>query len=269
MAGPINGTNAATLQPVIYGRNDSGNYQRQTWRGGGTAVASQAASLASTAGIVYEVRGLHGNLAEVEANYPYSIASPTTDYVERWELFSSHGDKDLLNAVDYNGIVATLTNALKEKIRAAIEDPANNNTHTEYTITYFDPSASPSTAATNALLCYKLMRAGQTSYLMEAPVLRRTVITSEALASGYALTNVRRLMTTAYLAANEGLPGTLLFNLSTYFAGDTTSDPHLKYGWYKAFPNIQEVALRKWSINQEWHYGWWPYELMGAVLTTP
>ena len=281
MAGPINGTNLPQLQPVTYGRNQSGNYQRQQWRGmdaGASGIAALANTFAwtgviddSTPQLMYEYRQKFGGIAELDVEYPYSVEDETTDFIQIWELHANRGEKDILDCVDNNGLIASLSQNFKSIIRYYIyqnipDGTTNNPFPTLATFAAVDGSvASPSTAATNAFLIYKLMVSGMQSYLMPAPILRATTTTSLAWSTGYSLSNVGKLEKMSTVSA-YGLPTTLLTNLTSYIAAYTTTDPNLVYAWYKDFPTMQEIAKCKWSITQEWMFGWWPSALYGDPI---
>lgn len=277
MAGPITGSGPIYgywKQPSTWGKNESGNFQTWVFEGTPNAVRALAAFFSQTEGLAYQVIEGFGKF-RLEVRFPWNadgVVDPTTDFVETWELFAEHTEKDLLESQDNAGLVATLSLQQKEQIRAKLLNPPDETAghagtqQTDFAAPDMILSGTDKQGA-NSLTLYQLMQAGMKSYLMEAPRLRRTIITSNQYAVGYSLSNVRKLLATSYIAAHEGLPTTLLFNLVNYTSADNSSDPLLVYGWYKFFPTISQVALLKYQIVQEWAYGWWPKAAYGTPLT--
>jgi hypothetical protein len=273
MAGPVTGIHGAFQQPGRWGRNESGNYEIWVIEGTRQEVRNAAAFYANIPGISYEVTESFGKW-HLEIRFPWNadgLVNPSTDLIETWEFFAQHTEKDLLEAQDNVGLVHTISDQQKEIIRTKILNPPDGSTSSPFTVLDDFAHTKPGGVAIpgnaqNALTIYQLMQAGMKSYLMEAPMLRRTIITSNQYALGYSLFNVRKLLSTAYIANHEGLPNTLLFNVTNYVGADVSTDSKLAYGWFKMFPTIQQIALLKWQIVQEWAYGWWAKDVYGQPL---
>jgi hypothetical protein len=80
------------------------------------------------------------------------------------------------------------------------------------------------------------------------------------------LVNVGLVLSTATLSTFEGVPAGLLFNLPNLTLPAAFQNISLAYGWLKNEPTIQQIALRKWQIVQEWEYGLWPTSIFGSPL---
>lgn len=267
----INGVSGAYLQPIRYGRNESGNYELYLLKGTEAEIMAQASAYASIIGISYEVTELPGNLWQLEVRFPYNadgLVSPATDYVESWEFFRQDHEKDLLECIDKAGIIATLTKAQISFIRNKIQNPPQGtSSDPPVAITDFaaldDPDGTP-TNQTNAFIVYGLMQRGVRSYAVHVPMLRHTVITSSQYATQASFVNAGKLYSTASLIFDFDIPSGLLFNVAAL--NDTSSDPDLIYGWLKGYPTVNEVALLKYQIVQEFSYGWWAKLLYPDII---
>lgn len=262
MSGPITGGYGAWQQPGRWGRNEQGNYSLWSFEGTRREVAALAATFAQVQGLAYEVTEGFGKW-RLEVHFPYGMngIDPRTDKIENWEFFAQHAEKDLLDsAVENPNSVGLLTQNQIEKIRFFIQNPPDG------TITKFPTQADFVLDSTDGGLAgfaiYGLMFQGVRNFPVEQPMLRRTVTTSNQYAVAYALTNIRKIISTATLVTLESMPTALLFNLPA----DVSNDNTRAYGWYKPFPTIQQVARLKWQIVQEWQYGLWATLIWGAPL---
>jgi hypothetical protein len=98
--------------------------------------------------------------------------------------------------------------------------------------------------------------------------LRHTQTVNAQYAIKASLTNVGKVLSTATLQNDESIPNGLLFNLPAFSLPpqyvETSGD--LKYGWYKDFPTVRQIAGMKWNIEQEWQYGLYSVKLYGTPL---
>lgn len=255
MAGPITGLRGAFLQPATWGRNELGNYTIWSFEGTKLEVYAVAAAYAQTLGLAYEVKESFGKF-RLEIHFPWSMngIDPRTDLVSNWEFFAQHAEKDLLeSAVENSSTIGQLSIQQIATIRYFRDNPPDGKNITLPTPTNFQTAGESSASATIALNVLTLMLQGVRNYPVEVPSLRRTIVTSLQYALSYALLNVRQIISTSSLVRLENVPSNLLFNLPF----EASSNPALVYGWYKSFPTIQQVALLKWQIVQEWQYGLW------------
>ena len=289
----INGTLNPVQQPSTWGRGDTGNYEIYKYRGAKAGVVALAQYIASIPSLVYEVQDLFGGLSEITIHWPWNadgLVNPNTDIITRWEMFPLEAEKDLLDVQDAGGIVPGLSTGpggsatgqnIKSFIRANLQNPPDGISRPFLEVTDFASSSAGGSGkikdpnvttdqASDAYMLYTLMTRGQTSYPMDTPVLRRTVTTSEQYL-GFSLSNVRKIMTTSYLINFDGPVTSAGFaaTVVSYINQFTLTDPLLIYGWYKKFPTVQQIALQKWQIVQEWVFGWYPWPVYVGFVNAP
>jgi hypothetical protein len=269
MAGPITGNPpfGTWQQPGRWGRNETGNWTLWTYEGTKREVFLLAASFAETLGLVYEVTESFGKW-RLDVRFPFNMngIDPRTDKVDNWEFFASRVEKDLLDSkLENPQTVGILTPGQINTIRNFLLNPPDGSTNSPYPqASDFQRSNPPEDQASagNALIIYNLMARGFRNFPVEAPALRHTIITSNQYAVPYALVNVRKILSTATLINSENLPAALLFSLPA----DVSTDQQYQYGWYKPMPTVQQIALLKWQIVQEYHYGLWSTYIWGTPL---
>jgi hypothetical protein len=263
-------TGYAFPNPARWGRNEAGNFEIDTYHGIKGAIQDLAVAVAeSDPAQAYEVQEGFGS-SRLDIKYAFNnngLFSPETDSLTTWEFYAAHHEKNLLTAIDNAGLVETLSLGARQAIQYQLDNLSNPAVAPVSAATFAGVSGDGDPAGTNALMVFQIMSAGERSYPMEAPILRRTTVTSDQFASGYSLSNVRKLLSTAWMLVNEGLPTGLLFSVNAYMGSDSSSDANLVYGWYKPFPQIEQVANFKWRIIQEYNYGWWAKALFGTPMT--
>jgi hypothetical protein len=260
MAGPITGNQQPQLQPLQFGKNDTGNYSIVSYEAANKAECAALVSILGVQqGINYEITESFGK-SRLTIHYPYSLygVNPATDAVELWEFFAQHAEKDLLEASVESDIISTLSINNIVQIRLMLQSPTLDVNGNPNVTTADFSDGNP----TNAVAVYQLMMAGVRSYPIEQPVLRHSLTTSNQYALRRSLANVRQILSTSTLVALNNIPNALLFNLPY----DYSNNSALAYGWYQMFPNIQEIALLKWQISQEWQYGLWSTLIWGNPL---
>lgn len=251
----LSGQKGAFYQPATWGKNESGNYSLWSFEGSKREVYALAAAYAQIQGLMYEVKESFGKY-RLDVRFPWNMQGidPRTDFVENWELFANTVEADILSTAIPSGVLDGVTAQQIAKIRFLLSQPPDPGDATNY------PKQSDFTLdgnATTGLNAYKVwlrMKKGVLNFPVEAPVLKHTITTSLQYAIPASLINVRKLMTTTSLYTLEGAPANYLFNLPI---DPAPTDPLLVYGWRKIFPTIQQVALLKWQIVQEYHYGLW------------
>jgi hypothetical protein len=261
MAGPITGNPYPQLQPNQFGKNETGNYTIVSYECADKQSAFALVSvLGIEAGINYEVTESFGK-SRLTVHYPYSLfgINPATDAVEMWEFFAQHAEKDILEATVESGIISTLSINNVIQIRLFLQSPTlDDNGLPNITVDSFSNDGNQA----NALAVYQIMMAGVRSYPVEQPVLRYSITTSNRYAIRRSLWNVRKILSTSTLVALNNIPNALLFNLPY----DYSQNSAFAYGWYQMFPNVQQIALLKWQIVQEWQYGLWSTLIWGNPI---
>lgn len=259
----LTGLRGAFYQPATWGRNESGNYSLWTFEGSKPEVRALAAAYAQIQGLSYEVKESFGKY-RLDVRFPWNMQGidPRTDKVEAWEMFANTVEKDILSTNIPTGILNALTAQQIAKIRFLLTDPPDPGDAANY------PAQADFVldSGGDGLAAYTVwirMKKGVLNFPEEAPVLRHTLTTSNQFAIPASLHNVRLLISTGSMYNFEGAPANYLFNLPV----DTApTDPLLAYGWRKVFPTIQQVALLKWQIVQEYHYGLWDLTFWQAPI---
>ena len=261
------GNPGAYQQPSQWGRNESGNFEVWVFEGTPQEIRNTAARFASVNGINYHISQGYGKW-RLEVQFPWNadgLVPAATDAVIKWEMIVHSTGKYLLNAIDNAGTVKGLSDFQIQQIKfldANKPDPLSDPVTSEDFVDPLNPLAGD---AVSAFEIWQYLQAGQSEYIMEAPVLRRTVITSNQYAVSYAMTYARRILSTNTLLSFEQVPNVLVLPVVNLFAADVSPNPNLNYGWYKHIPNVIGTALNKWQIVQEWDYGWWA-KLYGVPL---
>lgn len=248
------GNRGAFYQPATWGRNESGNYSSWSFHGTKLEIYALAASYAQIEGLMYEVKESFG-LYRLDVRFPWNMQGidPRTDKAENWEIFANTVEKDILSTQIPSGVLKDMTPQQIAKIRFLLSDPpdpADSANYPKQTDFVLDSGGD----GLKAYVVWLRMKKGVLNFPEEAPVLRHTITTSRQYAIPASFINVRNLITTKTLYDLEGAPANYLFNLPIDPAPD---DPLLVYGWRKLFPTIQQIALLKWQIVQEYHYGLW------------
>lgn len=250
----LSGQKGAFYQPAVWGRNESGNYSLWSFEGSKSEVAALAAGYAQVQGLMYEVKEFPGK-SRLDVRFPWNMQGidPKTDLIENWELFANTVEADILSTAIPSGILNNFTQQQIAKIRFLLSQPPDPGDAANYP-KQADFVLDSGTDGMNAYTVWVRMKKGVLNFPVEAPVLRHTITTSLAYAIPASLVNVRKLLSTTSLYQLEGAPLVYLFNLPL---DPPPTDPLLVYGWRKVFPTIQQVALLKWQIVQEYHYGLW------------
>ena len=294
MSGPYNGFTGGFDQPGTWGRNDSGNFFTRKIHGDKQSLINLGNQIADTLGLTYEVNeGLATSTLTINYPWNYTANNAATDLVTKWEMFAAQSEKDLLEAaVECPAAIGTLSQSQIAQIRqylmtppattASMPNPTQSDsgqtspTEVIRVVTIADFNNLPADSngntgnATNALALYQLMTQGVRSFPVEQPILRRTMVTSQNYQVAMALTNIRKIISTSSLVSLENVSTDSLFYDPTsgqlLLPEDVSPTPALAYGWYKGFPTVQEIALLKFSIVQEWKYGLWATLIWGTPL---
>jgi hypothetical protein len=284
----ITGSTAAFQQPYEVHKNESGVRTIVPYESTDAAQILSWQNYAAALGLPFDVKFSHGK-GRIDITYPYDFTqNPATEVVNLWELFAQKVEKDILEADLSFGSLAAITPEDAQLIKIALSQYESGikilsswfSTPTQLTT---DASGKASTAkltnsdgtdaaaASNPANCYSafcLMTHGVRSYPILAPCLRHTQTVNAQYAIKASLTNVGKVLSTATLQSNEAIPSGLLFNLPTFtnvnYIIEEADD--LKYGWYKDFPTVRQIAGSKWNIEQEWQYGLYSIKLYGAPL---
>jgi hypothetical protein len=303
--GKITGNTGAFQQPYEVHKNESGVRTTVPYESTDPNQILAWQLSASLAGLPYDVKFSYGK-GHIDVHYPYDFTkNPTTEVVNLWELFAQKVEKDILEADLSFGQLNAISPLDAFLIKTALaEHEAGTQIKSDW-FTVANPPTKPfgptriiteatlnddGTVATAAKLgpvidgagnvitkaddpanCYSafcLMAHGVRSYPILAPCLRHTQTVNAQYSIKASLTNVGYVLSTARLQSDEAIPS-VLFNLPVF-----NDPPHyievagdLKYGWYKDFPTVRQIAGMKWNIEQEWQYGLYSVKLYGEPLT--
>lgn len=243
-----------------YGVNDSGPFQRFTYRGPRAEVAALAPQF-NLEGWTWEVTHEAAGLATLEAASGfYGGTNPTNEEPENiWELDAAETEKALTEADFPFSSLLAISKANKDRIQDALRKPEDFiNT---------SPAFSGADAA-SANTLYLLMKEGVQSFPVESTVLRHTQIVSNRYTVQASYLNCNRIISTASMSSLEGVPGDLLFVLPpeptpTQFI-ETPGD--LQYGWRKQRPSVTRLSKFKWRISQAWQFNLWALKIYGPRL---
>lgn len=260
----INGTSGAYEQPQSFGWDSMGPHCIRTWRGTAAAIATQY-GICLTGGAQADIqKGLGTDT--LTARYPLSVAGSngTIDApVDVWEFFSSHAEKDILEA-DL-AVINGISDLNKQILRSLVQTPPSADGNGTYAPDpdgggYFDDDGSRAAAES----IYALMQSGVKAVRVMAPVMRHTQTVSNLYTVKAALTNVGKILSTTTLISFESIPTSVLFNLPTNTS--TRTSPVLSYGWMKMYPTIRMAARMRMQIELEYEYGLWSNVLYGAPI---
>lgn len=299
----IIGQKGAFAQPVQFGRDDSGSFQRYSFEGTTREVLQVAESL-DLGGWVYTFTELHGGRSKVEARSGWgnfkSNYDPAADVENIWELEQQDTTKPLLaadfpfsftsglNDLNLNSYISSSMNS--DKTRDALADMVGIpggywqdsaltfNTPSNYPSYTFDDGLGgedseklihlPTADYAAAKSLYYLIKGNTDSFQIEASIIRHSQLVSNLYSRQASYSNVNRIISPASMISVEGTPSGLLFQIPPSPAAiqfiETPGD--LQYGWRKVRPNVTRLAAYKWRIQQNYQYGQWPLRLYGGVI---
>lgn len=168
-----------------------------------------------------------------------------------WELHANEVEKDILEA-DI-AFINNLSTSDKIQLQKWIDNPSQ-------AIVFPDPFTPELETA-----YYEIIVARVRSVRVNQPTLRKSIVVSNRYQLKAALTDVRRIISTATLLTQEPTVTALLADLPAETPGGAGKE-NREYGWYKKFPQVQLTGLNRFSINQEWEYGLWSTLILGEVL---
>lgn len=266
----INGQPGPHEQPRTWGKTQDGQFAVYRYTGTKEEIKALGGYFEGQ-GQMYTVTEDFAT-ATCEVRFDFNPATGTVEApINLWELTGGEAQSDLLESNVYTAITSTLTQKNMDIIRSAIQNPPDGSDTSGPYSAKDRPQASVTAAcftdgnAANALAVYKLMQAGIRSVIVSTPVIRHTQTVSNSWAVPVSLTNVGRIISSASMSTTELVPAGLLFTIPTIVPA-TFQTITVAYGWRKKWPTVQQVALRKWQLIQEWEFGLWSTDLYGPVV---
>lgn len=257
---------AAWLQAGLkYGVNDSGPFQSYSYRGTRAEVEAMAQQF-NVAGWTWTVTREEAGLATLDAAAGYNSGPNYEQEVPEniWELNPNEVEKELTDA-DFP-FASTFPGEVKiERIsasnRALIKKYLADNTG-------YDETKFTGDSAASSFEMFLLMKAGVTSFPVEASLIRHTQIVSNRYTVQASFNNCGRILSRSSMLSIESVPTDLLYALPTTPDVDqfisTVGD--LQYGWRKVRPDVTRMSRFKWRLTQNYQFGLWAIRLYGAVL---
>lgn len=124
-------------------------------------------------------------------------------------------------------------------------------------------AAEVSSLSADATTLYGHIRAGQRSKAVHQPILKISKVVSNAYTVKANHANKGRILSTAKVSSDEGIPVSILFDLPA----DTTTKAGYVYAWLKNPPTATITGGNRFAISQEYQYGAWSTDIYGAVVT--
>lgn len=254
------GTKAATLQPIRFGwSKDNGHSTVKEWRGGESQIRSKIPEIIALGGS-YEIERIVDDVWKIVATYsgpqPDGPTGADGDAItETWELLPKDAQKDLLGS--FHSLVAGLTQAEIDQIKAEVDDTTK--------------TAATTTLSGNALIVFKLMRAGVDAVEIEQPVLSLTWIVPDNQNLNYAYANIGRIYTTSSLISAEVIPTYIATSMVAWTSSFTnpsygTDRVSLVFGWKKRAPTQRLAVNNRREISQTWEFGLWSTDIYGVTI---
>jgi hypothetical protein len=184
-------------------------------------------------------------------------------------------------------VQAAVNDAAPYWSNGTVEDPFPFVELSDGTIYNFDSGADPADAGNSQIIScpasdfegayslFLLMRAGNTTFPVDAPAIKCTRMFSNLYATQVSYANVGRIISQGSMGPVEGVPDNLLFNATTGINPYPNSNygqtfietvQDLAYGFRKARPRVSQVSLWKWKVEQVYQYGLWPIRSMGLLI---
>lgn len=249
-----------TEQPIKFGwSRERGPYTTKEWRGTEARVRSKITEVIAQGGS-YDVERLPGDVWKIVAQFATSEgagggSTGGAEITETWELLPKDAQKDILSS--YHSLVSGLTQANIDQIRTDVNS--------------LSVTAANTTLTGNALVVFKLMKAGVENVEIEQPVLSHNWIVPVNANLSYAYANIGRIYTTSSLISSEGVPSYLASSLSAWTS--SFSDPSygtnrisLVFGWKKRPPTQRVTNDSRREISQTWEYGLWSTDVYGSTV---
>ena len=203
-----------------------------------------------------------------------------------WEMEPSDTEKELLGVNFPNGSINLSSKDSREAVAKILTDDSakwyppyisgGGNVTANGIYYIFDSNAPesdnsivlPEIDYAPAYSLYLLMKAGMTSFPVEASVIKHTQLVSNQYAVKASFINVNRLLSSSSLYSVEGAPSALLFDVPVNPApSQFIEDPgDLQYAWRKVRPSVTRLAQFKWRIVQNYQFGLWAVNPWGSVI---
>ena len=236
----IVGTSGLIEQPQSYGYTQGrGSFSIRTFKiTGGSHLTTLLPYLAST-GYSYEVTNGAVVTVTARSEADQDNDNPQTEPLQDiWERQANVVERDILQSNVSSVVAVSAEN--KILLSAALEN---------HKMPLFTGAS-----ATDADKLYYLIKSGIKTVLISSPILRHTYITANNYTVQWSDNNVGKILTSGQMTSIEGCPSTVLFNLPTTSAADST---YLTAGFLKKPAHVLQIAGGQWQISQEYLFDLW------------
>jgi hypothetical protein len=204
--------------------------------------------------------------------YRLIISSPDSgapdvenDYVLEWELLGNDVEKSIYEHPNARVLGDKMLTAIKIAIKE-VEDAALLNSSTVYAENETNLAAIAvllGVSSANALLLFRLIVKGTTSFVASQYVLRRTQTISSRGQVTFSFSNVDKIHTAAQVLASELVPAEVQFSIAAI--PEPTAQTGYSWGWLKKTPTIAQAAGRRFQCVQEYWLEQWSTFLYDAA----
>lgn len=257
------------VQPSEYGFNESGRFAVVPYEDVDKNKINQLALQCEQLGLSYRVTHSFGK-SRIEVQFSYNPDAGFDTPIDLWEYSGRSVPKDILQAVTNTGITGTLSALNIEVIRLAMAENwglISNAPKDSIGVPTLNTGCFTDGNPNNALTIYNLMKSGMTDYPVRAPVIKHTQIVSAVYPVTLPQLNVGKIISTSTLQSLElTLPQWAISGLPSIAPPAFSDGKQFVFAWYKNEPTIQQTALKKITVVQEYEYGLWPIAVLGAAL---
>lgn len=244
-------------QPVQFERGQQGYTLTRRWQGQYNPILAQYYSMLA-AGFKCTVSNIGGPAWELTA-----VGIIEIDL--RYEILYERGTKGLLDSrLD---IVKTCTAANKIILNTAFNEP------NKYSFVA-PPFVGTAGEINQALQVYSLMTSGVKSVVEFFPTLKMSYLCNNTFQVFNNMARNGKILKTSTLINQTGTPANSIVPLlppdGPYetFAGLYPGSlvVPLYYGWMQMGPTVEQTAIAKITVAQEWNYGLWPPWMYGYPI---
>ena len=244
-------------QPVQFERGQQGYTLTRKWQGQYNPIQAQYYTMLS-AGFKCSVSNIGGPVWEL-------VATGIIEIDLRYEILYEKSAKGLLDSrLD---IVKTLTAANKKIMNTVYNEP------NKYLLTA-PPFTGTAGEINQALKVYSLWASGVKSVVEFFPTMKLSYLCNNTYQVFNNMARNGSILKTSTLIAQTGAPANSIVPLLPMdgpyenFIGSYpgTLIVPLYYGWMQLGPTVEQTAIAKITVAQEWNYGLWPSWMYGLPI---
>ena len=266
----------AFQQPIEYGRRTDGRYTIVPYESTNPANIDIIALQAENLGLQYEVRNTFGK-SRIDVHYNWNWTNdPATEIIERWEAVPLKVEKSILDTSNplTRQLLATpsgigeLTLIKQSNEQGTIDDWVVRQS--DGTVFFIGP---PNVSSNAAMLLAKYYFDGQRTQPIAVPVLKHVRIVNSNFISPETIPTVPTLYSTPALIADFNIPNSILVTVPDNDTAlvqanltGTSINQTFGYGWLRSAPELSQVSMFKWNMQEQFEYGLWGLDIFGGRL---